>query len=347
MDDPELLEQIARLVAGRAVGPRHTVAEIVARYMGSVEFGRLKNRANEERRFRCHLLPHLANDVASALDFDRCSWYRDQRKAERCLNGRDVPPSAATRNRELMQLSAALTWATKYKMLSHNPIRGFPMEAEDNQRRTMPDPSDVGRIMFAGTPRLRAMVAMAFGAGLRRQELCSLRLAQVEWDEGLIVLHGRDTKTGRPRVTVLPDKASKFVKKYLDERQKTSPYVFCTASGKPMSPRNFLREFQETCERAGVAAAEGERMWLHDLRAGFIGHQLELGTPERVIMDMTGHSTHKAFDRYVRVKAKWIAEAKLRADMFDDGRKGPRRAKVANDVAADVIPLLARTESDK
>lgn len=344
MDDPRLLDQIRRLLSGDD-RPRPAVSELVARYLGSVEFSNLKAGDTEARRLRLHVLPHLGADIAAELTFDRMAWYREQRRGEKCLNGRDVVPAASTRNREVVALSACLTWAVKYQLLAKNPIRGCPLEVENNQRRTMPVAADIDRLLFACTPRLRAMVAVKFGAGLRRAELCSLRLAQVHWAEGLIVLHGRDTKTGRPRATVLPDRASKIVQRYLDRREpQDSPYVFCTASGGPVGPRNFLRDFQRACEHAGIKAAEGERMVLHDLRAGFIGHQIELGTPERVIMDMSGHRTHSAFDRYVRVQARWLRDAKDRADAFDNAkRKPPQKAGEA----ADVVPISGVAESDE
>lgn len=330
--DPEaVFAQIRRLLDKEASGPRHNVNEVVKRYLASVEFGNLKAHTTEEIRFRRHLLPILGGFIAADVDFNLVAWYREQRKSELCLNGHNAPPSPATRNREVMQLSACLTWAVKYKLMTVNPIRGAPMEAERSQRRTMPKPAEIEQLLFACTPRLRAMIAMSFDSGMRRAELCSLPLIQVEWDEGLIVLHGRDTKTGRPRVTVMTDRASRYVQIYLKQRTETSRFMFCTSSGRQVSPRNFLRDFQEACGRAGIEAAAGECMWLHDLRAGFIGHQLELGTPERVIMDMTGHSTHKAFDRYVRVTRRWITEAKARADEFEAGRKGPKAAPTSEE----------------
>lgn len=343
MDDPRL-EQI-RAILGAPSGPRHTVAELATRYMASVEFANLKAKDTEARRLRLHVVPHLGADIAAELTFDRMGWYREQRRGERCLNGRDVVPAPSTRNREVVTLSACLSWAVVHHLLERNPIRGCPLETENNQRRTMPVSGDVDKLLFACTPRLRAMVAMKFGGGLRRQELCSLRLTQVRWDQGLVVLHGRDTKTGRPRVTVLPDRASKIVQRYLDLREeRDSPYVFCTASGKPVGPRNFLRDFQRACQHAGIQAAEGERMVLHDLRAGFVGHHLEMGTSERVIMDMGGWSTHSAFDRYVRVQARWLRDAKERADAFDESkRKGPKPAGEP----APVIPISGARKTDE
>lgn len=345
MADKDTLDAIRTLLLAESQGQRYVVGELVARYLCSVEFRNLANAKNEERRFRLHILPHLQAEVAADLNFERMGRYREARSQEPCLNGnRSEAPKPSTRNREVVQLSACLSWAVKHGLLEKNPIKGAPLEEEHNQRRTMPEVADVDKLLFACTPRLRAMVAMKFGSGLRRAELCSLRLSQVRWDEGLVVLHGRDTKTGRPRVTVLPDRASKIVQRYLDLRPEIdSPYVFCTASGRPVGPRNFLRDFQRACEHAGIKAAEGERIVLHDLRAAFIGHQLDLGTHERVIMDMTGHRTHTAFDRYVRVKARWIREAKERADAFDEAkRKGPQKA----DEAATVTPISDAVKLD-
>jgi len=330
VDDPQLLAEIRRLLSAGS-GPRHTVREIAARYLVSVKFQNLKNKAGEEIKFRLHLLPWLGDDIAANLDFDRLAWYREQRKTEKVMNGRDKPPSDAQVNRELMQLSAMCTWAATNRppLLQANPIRGFPMVQENSERATMPGADDVERIMLASGKRLRAMVATKFWGGQRRQELLNQLLDNVDWDEGLLVMHGRDTKTKDPRVTVFPDVASRMVSEYLEEREAAgikSHLLFCTRSGRAVSARNFLRDFQETALRAGVKAAEGENLWLHDLRAGFVGYQLELGTPERVIMKMTGHSTHKAFDRYVRVKAKWISVVKERADLHERERKAARRA---------------------
>lgn len=354
MDDKDKLDLIRRLVSGDDGRPRPTVAEIAERYQQSVEFRNLKNAENEARRFRLHILPHLGADVAAALTFDRLAWYRDQRSKELCLNrganGKAKAPKPSTRNREVMQLSAALTWATETKppILDGNPIRGAPMEEEDNLRQTMPVAAEVDRILFACTPRLRAMVAMKFGSGLRRAEVCSLRLGQVRWDEGLIVLNARDTKTGRPRVTILPERASKIVQRYLDLRdEQDSPYVFCVASGGPVTPRNFLRDFQIACTNAGIKAAEGERMVLHDLRAAFVGHHIELGDAERVIMDMTGHRTHSAFDRYARVQARWLRAAKERADAFDEARRKPPQKAPTDTDDATVIPIAGSRKADE
>jgi integrase len=326
-EDCDVVPQLRLCVVA---SPQLFLADIAERYLASVEFHALKAHATEEIRFRAHLLPHMGTLVAAAISFASVGRYREERGCERCLNGHNAPPSAATRNREVMQLSACLSWAVVHHLLSVNPLRGVPMEPEMVVRHTKPTAADVDRVLLVCSPRLRAMVGMSFESGITRSELCGLQIRQLAWSHGLIELHDRDGK-GVARVTVMPDRTSKYLRLYLDTRHIKSPNVFCTALGTAVEPRNFLREFQEACARAGVLAAPGERMWIHDLRRGFMAHQLALGTPDKVVVKMTGHKSGRSLQRLSRIDRKSLAEAKLRADLFDTGRRPPLRAEPAPD----------------
>jgi len=348
-------EQIRIAIAGlQALLPeneiRLTVAEVVQRYMGSVEFQSLQQNWAEEIRLRLHIVPGLGAENVMALTSERIATYRNERKAQ-AGNGL-APTKPATRNREVRRLSAALNWAVEAKLIPSNPLAGVPMEIEDNLRQTCPTPAEINRILLATkSARLRAMIAVGFWSGLRRGEILTLEASQLSWDDGLIVLQRRKTKGKKERVTIFPDRASDLVRAYLDSAP-TGKWLFSTDTGNQISPRNFLRDFQRTVDRSGVQAAPGERMVLHDLRSGFVGRQLELGTPEKTIMEMTGHSTHAAFDRYVRVQKRWLLDARERTELADlNGamRKPPARAGIgrAKEKATghERIPLTATGHS--
>lgn len=313
--------------------PAVTVTEIVTRYMRSVRFTSLAAGPVEEIRYRLHVLPALGDDQVSSLNDERLDIYRDQRRRQSGVTGDPTRP--ATRNREVRALSAALTWATKEKIIPHNPILRAPMEPEDNLRRTCPGLAEVSRIILAArSTRLRAMVAAKFYSGLRVSELLSLRTDQVVWDEGLIVLPARQAKGKKKgRVTILPEQASKWTKAYLEERadlRVESALLFCTDSGKKISRRNFLRDFQSVADRAKVEGAPGETLCLHDLRSGFVGRQIEINTPHDVIKEMLGDATESAFRRYVRVQRRWLIEARERTELAElrtSRRKPPTRAQ--------------------
>src|SRR3569832_725987 len=322
-----------------------TVGEIADRYYASLEFRELNAAPTEPGRFNLNSRRLLGDTKVGDLTREKLEWYRRVRASETGKGRRLTKP--ATRNREVFKLSAMLTWAAEREIIPVNPIYHATTETEDNVRQTCPTLTDVNKILLACNRRLRAMVATAFWTGVRRGEACKLKREQVEWDEGLIVLRPRQTKTKKPRVTIFPDRASMLVREYLEHRDVDSPYLFCVNGGGPVNGRNFLREYQKAADRAGFQAAEGERAVLHDLRAGFVGHQLELGTPERVIMEMTGHSTHEAFDRYVRVSRRWLIDAKARAELAALAamtRKPPRNANAVSD--GESVKVIANAESE-
>lgn len=94
--------------------------------------------------------------------------------------------------------------------------------------------------------------------------------------------------------------------------------------------------FQEVARLAGLTAADGENLWLHDVRAHFAGEQLELGTPEREIMDMGGWTTRDVFDRYHRRRGAG-AVARARKRLEDKRRLGPKRAESADEAPGVII----------
>jgi integrase len=349
------VERLSAVIASGALAPAKpaeptiTVAELAPTYLKSVEFRQLRSAKTEEGRIRLHIVRLLGDEQVMQVRA-KIPDYRDTRATEERDNKRKRKTTPATRNREVIRLSAMCTWAVENKVLPSNPLSGIAMEAEVNERRTSPNPDDVYRLLFVARPRLKAIIATAFWSGLRREEVCRLPIDQVLWDDGLIVLRGVQTKSGRPRATIFPDIASKWVRDYLDEREAdgiTSRFLFCTGSGLHVSGRNVLRDYQDAWDRAGLEAAEGERPWFHDLRSGFVGHQLELGTPEKVIMEMTGHSTHEAFDRYVRVKRRWIDEARARAEVADAQRRPAQRVGNAHNVDAQASNFLTNTAAPR
>lgn len=341
-DDPDLRRLLALVQARLSAGdsPSPTVQQLCVQYQASPEFLALRSRSDEEGRIRKHISRLLGHVRASELTLVHLDDYRQTRSKESgCRKGQLTKP--ATRNREVVRLVRIVNWAVDRKLLKENPIAKAPLEPEENTRRTSIEASQVESLESACSEykaelrinlTLWAMVATKFDSGLRRRELCLLRKSQLHMRDGAIELHELDTKGRKGRVTLLSERAADAIRAMpRDVRFAESPFVFLTTRGKPYHPRTFLRMFQEVAALAGIKAADGENVWGHDLRAGFVGQQLELGTPEREIMDMGGWTTREVFDRYHRRRGSGaVARAKARLDAFV--RMGPKRSD--NDVVA-------------
>lgn len=337
MDNPKIRALIAQLQAelGAAEKPDPLVAEVCAAYVASPEFRGLADSKTERGRI-AHLIRLLGARHVSELGLTVVDDYRTTRAAE---DGRrkGSTTSAATRNREVVRLVRVLNWGAERALIDANPIAGAALEPENNTRRTSLEADDIDKLEAAcplykpDVPRiglvLWAMIATKFDSGMRRKETCLLRRAQQRITAGAIELHALDTKGKKGRITILSARAADAQRAMpRDLRFADSPFVFLTQRGKPYHPRTFLRMFQELCKLAGVEAADGETVWAHDLRAGFIGQQLELHRPEREIMSMTGHTTHAVFDRYVRRKKSVVARAKEVLDQLHRDRAEAKRS---------------------
>src|SRR5215475_226661 len=93
-------------------------------------------------------------------------------------------------------------------------------------------------------PRDAAAILLAYRHGLRAQELCSLRWSQIDLRNGR--LHGNRAKGGIESVHPLHGPELRALRPL----QGSSPYVFITEAGTPVTTAWFLRMIQRT----GIAA---------------------------------------------------------------------------------------------
>jgi len=94
---------------------------------------------------------------------------------------------------------------------------------------------------------------------------------------------------------------------------------------------DYRRAWSKACKAAGyeyrvvnekIGRRElGRRM--HDFRRTAARDRVDDGTPERVVMAMTGHKTRAMFDRYSMASTKDIAAALQRATLPAPGERNP------------------------
>jgi integrase len=324
------IERIALAVAGR-IGPARaastaTVATLCAAWCNSPEARAL--RAFKSELARCGHLSRLLGGIRAGaitmLDVDGYRLRREQQGA-----------SPATRNREVVRLGAVLRWAADRKIIPAYPLPRLKPEPERNERSTHLTDVDARRIVEeCDNPVIAAMVATAFDSGLRRGELCVLRRDQLDITNGIITVYAGQTKAQRGRATVLSAWASDLI----GALPPAPPWVFPSRFGRPYNPRTVLRLFQGAARAAGVKAAPGERVWLHDLRSGFADQQVEIGTPVSDVMKMAGWRDFRTAQRYLRRQSgKIAADAARRLDaarntqapLMSDEEKSRRQVKIS------------------
>jgi type 1 fimbriae regulatory protein FimB/type 1 fimbriae regulatory protein FimE len=154
--------------------------------------------------------------------------------------------------------------------------------------------SEVERLLDATRKRGRnsardsAAILLAYRHGLRAQELCQLRWAQIDLKHGR--LHVNRAKGGVESVHPLHGPELRALRPL----QGTSPYVFVTEQGTPVTTAWFLRMLQRT----GRAAKLSFRVHPHMLRHA-CGYKLANdGHDTRSLAHYLGHRNLQSTARY-------------------------------------------------
>ncbi len=149
--------------------------------------------------------------------------------------------------------------------------------------------------------RLRALLELLYGSGLRATELVSLDVRAISHDRPFAILRG---KGGKERMVPVSDRARQAVTAWRKVRPVGSNWLF--PSGKGFLSR--VRLFQLLRELAGLAGIAPDRISPHVLRHAFATHLLEGGADLRALQTMLGHSDIATTEIYTHVDSKRLVE---------------------------------------
>ncbi len=137
--------------------------------------------------------------------------------------------------------------------------------------------------------RLRAMLELSYGSGLRASELVALPLASFHGAKAAIIVRGKGDKE---RLVPLSQASRDAVAAYLAIRKgfvrkgDASPYLFPSGK-KHISRIRFYQMLKDLAVRAGV---EHRKVHPHALRHAFATHLLSGGADLRALQTMLGHA---------------------------------------------------------
>ncbi len=168
---------------------------------------------------------------------------------------------------------------------------------------------DVKRlIQGARSEKSRLMLKMLYATGLRVSELVSLKVGDLDFEEGLgKVVSG---KGGKDRVFVIPEALGEEVKRFARKNGLGEEDFLFGVNGSRVSTRNVQLVVKRAAERAGIK----KKVSPHKLRHSFATHLLEGGTDIRIIQELLGHSNLQTTQIYTHVSR---AEIKKVRSPFD------------------------------
>lgn len=180
--------------------------------------------------------------------------------------------------------------------------------------RTLPDVlsvDEVGRLLNAPsldepfTFRDRALLELAYGAGLRVSEWITLGVRDVLFEDGLVRVFGKGSKE---RLVPIGRSAIGAVAIYLRElrprleRGEGKGMLILNARGRPLSRMGAWKILKHHVAKAQIT----KHVSPHTLRHSFATHLLEGGADLRAVQEMLGHADISTTQIYTHVDREYL-----------------------------------------
>jgi len=153
--------------------------------------------------------------------------------------------------------------------------------------------------------RDRAMLELAYGAGLRVSEWIGLAVKDLRLDESLVRVLG---KGGKERLVPFGRSALSALAIYLRElrprleRGQGRGILFLNARGQPLSRMGAWKILRKHVRGAGITRPVSP----HTLRHSFATHLLEGGADLRAVQEMLGHADVSTTQVYTHVDREYL-----------------------------------------
>ncbi len=153
--------------------------------------------------------------------------------------------------------------------------------------------------------RDRAMLELAYGAGLRVSEWITLGVRDLMLEEGLLRVFGKGSKE---RLVPIGRTAIGAVAIYVRElrprleRGAGKGVLFLNARGEPLTRMGAWKILRKYVEQSGIA----KHVSPHTLRHSFATHLLEGGADLRAVQEMLGHADISTTQIYTHVDREYL-----------------------------------------
>jgi integrase/recombinase XerC/integrase/recombinase XerD len=242
--------------------------------------------------------------------------YRDLRAYAASLSQRGLARSSVAR--KLAAVRSLHDHLVRMGSAAQNPADLLPSPKKESRLPRVLAPGQVAELLEripASTPlevRDRALLELAYGCGLRAEEIVNLDLDGPDFESETVRITGKGSKT---RIVPMGEPAQRALERYLATARPTLAVerderaLFLSRRGRRLSPSDIRRRLDRWVREAAVAGHVSP----HTLRHSFATHLLEGGADLRAIQELLGHSSVSTTQVYTRVEPGHLRRAYARS----------------------------------
>jgi integrase/recombinase XerD len=188
-----------------------------------------------------------------------------------------------------INLTSPKSWLSLPKFLSVEEVERLLCQPNEDESRGIRD---------------RAMLELLYATGLRVSELVSLKLSDLNLEDGFLFCRG---KGGKERIVPLGDAAKGAIHRYLAEARpgfllRDNNFLFLTYRGQPFTRQGFWKLLRQYA----IEAKLEDKISPHVLRHSFATHLLERGADLRSVQLMLFFNDTATTEIYTHVSRKQL-----------------------------------------
>jgi site-specific recombinase XerD len=248
---------------------------------------------------------------------------KDVRRYIALLSGANAAPS--TTARKLAALRALFASQREHGRITQNPADLVSTPRRSSYLPRVLKEKEAARLLDAIPARNsleqrdQALFELAYGCGLRAEELVSLKITDIDYDGEQLRVEG---KGGKTRYLPVGEVAMAAVRLYIGRgrngltapsapggRAEEERALFLSKTGKPPGTSDVRRRLRVWATRAQIPGGATP----HALRHSFATHLLDGGADLRSIQELLGHASVSTTQVYTRVESARLRSAYARS----------------------------------
>ena len=237
--------------------------------------------------------------------------------------------SSASLKNYLSALNSLYEYLQFSKQIKHNPVPAIrkrymkqykKQDGNGNRRKVIP-PRDMGKFLNSiVSPRDKAIATLLVKSGIRRNELISIDIDDINWREYSIRL--KDKKKRTNTLVFFDGECARVLRQWLEVRDtmfidNDNPALFYGRDGDRLQRNGVYMAVTQWAKKTGIFDVNSKQnhhhFSPHNFRHCFTTYLLENGMPREYVQELRGDAHKDAVDIYNHISPEKLREAYLLA----------------------------------
>lgn len=216
-----------------------------------------------------------------------------------------LAPHKYQRNTTLRKIASLRSFANfllEQQQIAANPFKLLPAPKRERRLPKFLNTEETDRLIYTSGAtghfalRNQALLELIYSSGLRRSEVTGLKIADVDFFNGVVKVLGKGNKERYVPVTAT---ALQALRDYLATRKnpRSTDALFLNKNGTPLTGDGLAYIFKTLAIKSNIV----RKVSPHSLRHSFATHLLNNGCDLRSLQEMLGHKSLLATQVYTHV----------------------------------------------